>query len=94
MTHSTSYRAFNRACLEADTWLKKHGGELDFWCTNRDKKVLFFIKNPKVKRSKAQAKKQEEKESEETKRLMERLRQPLTKNEYKYERWFSLPDTL
>ena len=83
LTHSTSYRAFNRACLEADTWLKKHGGELDFWWTTRDKNVLFVIKNPKVKRSKAQAKKQEEKASEETKRLMERIRQPLTKNEYK-----------
>ena len=75
LTHSTSYRAFNRACLEADAWLKKHGGALDLWCTTRDKNVLFAIKNPKVKRSKAQVKKQEEKAAEESEKLKEEFEQ-------------------
>ena len=66
LTHSTSYRVFNGACLEADTWLRKHGGELDFCWSTKDKNVLFVIKNPKVKRSKAQAKKRDEKELEES----------------------------
>ena len=69
MTHSTSYRAFKRACLEADEWLRKHGGALDFWWRTKDKNVIFVIKNPKVKRSKAQVKKQEEKEFEEFERM-------------------------
>jgi len=69
LTHSTSYRAFSRACDEADAWFRKHGGELDFWWRTKDRNVLFSIKNPKVKRSKAQVKKQEEKEFEESERI-------------------------
>ena len=69
LTHSTSCHAFKRACLEADEWLRKHGGALDSWWRTKDKKVIFVIKNPKVKRSKAQVKKQEEKEFEELERI-------------------------
>ena len=76
LTHSTSYRAFKRACLEADEWLRKHGGALDSWWRTKDKKVIFIIKNPKVKRSKAQVKKQEEKEFEELERIDRDFDQP------------------
>ena len=76
LTHSTSYRAFKRACLEADEWLRRHGGALEFWWRTKDKKVIFIIKNPKVKRSKAQVKKQEEKEFEELERIDREFDQP------------------
>ena len=76
LTHSTSCRAFKRACLEADEWLRKHGGALDSWWRTKDKNVIFVIKNPKVKRSKAQVKKQEEKEFEELERIDREFDQP------------------
>ena len=76
LTHSTSCRAFSRACDETDKWLRKHGGALEFrWCT-KDKNVRFVIKNPKVKRSKEQVKKQDETEFEESERIDREFDQP------------------
>ena len=61
----------------------------------KDKNVLFVIKNPKVKRSKAQVKKQDEKASEEFEKMkeefeqLERMGRPLPKDEQEEAmRWF------
>ena len=76
LTHSTSCRAFSRACDETDGWLRKHGGALEFWRCTKDKNVRFVIKNPNVKRSKEQVKKQDETEFEESERIDREFDQP------------------
>lgn len=92
LTNSASYRAFSRTCFEADKWLRKHGGALVKWDI-QEKNVIFDIKDPKIKHSKAQVGEQNETTSEETRTLMERMSRPLAEDKYRGgERWISVPD--